>query len=113
MSLRIKGKRNPARVAGIRPELVLAAIIIHEIFRERGVECTITSCVEGKHNPGSKHFPGLALDFRTIQAGLDKDQTREIAAECRRRMGLDFDVVAESDHLHVEFDSKHPVNMEE
>lgn len=65
---------------------------------------TITSWMDGKHIPNSRHFYGLALDFRTW--GLTEEQKRLISAELYSRIGEEFDIVFEPTHLHVEYDPK-------
>lgn len=64
----------------------------------------ITSWMDGKHINGSKHFSGLALDFRTRI--LTESEKHRFTQALRDELGRDFDVVLESDHLHVEYDPK-------
>ena len=64
----------------------------------------VTSGNDSEHMPGSKHYEDKALDFRTRHL-LPFDKTA-LAAEVRRRLGPDYDVVLEADHLHVEHDVK-------
>jgi len=90
----------------------------------------VTSGNDGRHGAYSKHYSGAALDVRVYGArrgGIDVDVARRggIASELgasfaelqkasaqrwRKRLanvlGLDFDVVLERDHLHVEYDPK-------
>jgi hypothetical protein len=53
---------------------------------------------------GSKHYDGKAFDFRTW--GLSSKQQQEFCDRCAEALGDEFDVVLESDHLHVEWDPK-------
>lgn len=94
------------RIHGIGTEMVLAFYIIAEVYREFGVECVITSGIEGTHSLGSEHYKGDALDFRTRDA--TKTQAFGIAEEVKKRLGDHFDVVLEGNHLHVEYDPKTP-----
>ena len=52
-------------VRGIRPEIVLAFVIVQPIARSFGVDAVITSCTEGSHSEGSLHYTGQAIDVRT------------------------------------------------
>ena len=61
----------------------------------------VTSGNYSQHMEGSLHYQDKALDFRTRD--LTKDQVVQWAGEIQRRLGPDYDVVIESDHLHVEF----------
>lgn len=83
-----------------------AAIVADGIYRAAGSEATITSGSDGKHSARSKHYAennesGMveALDFRTW--GVDADS---IAGKMRSKLGENYDVVVESDHIHVEYD---------
>ena len=100
----LKGGPNAARIHGLRPEMVVALIIVKEAFMGRGANCVVTSGMEGQHSHGSLHYVGQALDFRT--GSMSREQASEIAVEIREGLGVDFDVVVEQGHLHVEWDPK-------
>ena len=94
-----------------QPQLALADIIINEIFSEKfRKDCVVTAGDDGKHMQGSKHYTGLAHDYRTKE--LTSEQVDVLAWEARDRLGEQYDVVYEYDkeqkvgHLHVEFDPK-------
>lgn len=68
-------------------------------------EAVVTSLRDGTHSVNSLHYKGLAADFRT------RDFTPEAqkALQAAVHEGLNprgYDVLLESDHLHVEFDPK-------
>lgn len=90
---------------GIKPVMAIAYTIANQVYVERGFICTITSGRDGNHMPGSLHNAGLAIDIRTrnIDSLQDKRYMRD---EIARRLGDQFDVVLESDHIHIEFDSR-------
>ena len=104
--MKIKSGKGAARVHGIRPELVLSAIIINQVYRDNASDPMITSGVDGKHSRGSLHYQGSALDFRTHD--LLPSVQKKILDEIKQRLGDDFDVVLEKDHLHVEWQPKQP-----
>ncbi len=93
-------------IAGIQPEMMVALMEAQPLFAARNVKLVITSVKDGKHGKGSLHYVGLALDLRTRH--LTPMQKSDIAAELRTALGEQFDVVEETDHLHVEFDPKGP-----
>lgn len=66
-----------------------------------GEELVITSCFEGLHKEGSLHFKNRAFDMRSPRTYLNS-----IVDDLREFIGPDFDVVVESDHVHVEHDPK-------
>jgi hypothetical protein len=87
-----------------KPPLVLAAIIVDRVYLANGSELIITCGDEGKHGRQSRHFIGHAFDARTRH--LEPDLVSVIVMQCKERLGRDFDVVLEPDHLHIEFDPK-------
>lgn len=77
--------------------------ILHkEAFRE---PIEVTSMKDGTHMPGSLHPLGLAADIRT--RNHDADSTKAFAGRALACLfPLGFDVILETDHLHVEYDPK-------
>ena len=65
-------------------------------------EPVITSTWEGTHLPWSKHYQGLAIDFRMPE----KHDPDIIIPRLKDMLGPDYDVINERDHIHVEFDPK-------
>jgi hypothetical protein len=91
-------------LVGIDPAMVIGATIVVGVYDKFGVACVITSALDGQHSETSLHYVGHALDFRTRD--LSADEQAYVAKECKARLGLDFDVVLESDHLHVELQAR-------
>ena len=94
------------RVFGLRPELLLAIQVAHSVFldnAERGMR--ITSIIDGKHSVGSLHYAGLAVDIGIT--GINPD-FGTIKAGIADALGADYDVILETDHLHIEFQPKQP-----
>ncbi len=95
------------KTAGIQPEIVWAAFVADQVYTELGYDCIVTSVVDGKHGRGSLHYVGFALDLRTRHfLEKDKDMDEIAARMIRDRLGKQYDVVAELDHIHVEFQPK-------
>jgi hypothetical protein len=90
------------RVLGIRPEVVLALMIARDVYESFGAHDSfvITSAVEGQHKRASKHYSGAAVDLRRPNAA------DIIVADLQRRLGNDYDVILEADHVHLEYDPK-------
>jgi len=89
---------------GVQPVMARGAMKLAGVYRQRGYFPVITSAVDGVHSPTSLHYRGLALDFRTRTVPADERQALRDAIA--KALGPDFDVVLESDHLHVEWDPK-------
>jgi hypothetical protein len=96
------------RLTGIRPELLIAIIAAERVYAEAGCDFTTTSCVDGKHKaPASLHYAGAAIDIRT--RNVPAANLPKLVALLKECLGSDFDVVSETDHLHVEWQAKHPL----
>jgi hypothetical protein len=93
------------RIAGVRPEILLAAVAAERVFEKAGFDCTITSCMDGQHMAGSLHYKGAAIDLRTKHVP-HAVELKQIVGRIKQCLGTDFDVVVETDHLHIEFDPK-------
>jgi hypothetical protein len=95
------------RVAGLRPEILIAVVAAERVCAEMGVDCVITACVDSVHQAGSLHYCGLAVDLRSRDfrpGDADKAITR-----IRQCLGADYDVVLENDHIHLEYQPKQPL----
>lgn len=85
-----------------RPEIVFARSIVATVYRAHGYTLTVTSGIDSKHGAQSLHDQGLAEDYRTRE--IAAVTVASMASEIRARLGAAYDVIVESDHLHVEFD---------
>ena len=99
--------KEGVRLSGLRPELAVACIALHDIYNSLGVAFTITSGIEGKHSMGSGHYRGCAIDVRTRD--LSSVQVATVLKRAREQLGLDFLVLQEADHIHVEFKPQNPI----
>lgn len=93
--------KTGVRIRGMQPEILLAVVVAHELFREQAQTLTITSCTDGDHKAGSHHHTGCAVDLRLPTAKPDS-----VVAQLANRLGADYDVILESDHIHLEYDPK-------
>lgn len=92
--------------------LMLYAAAVHDFIRQSyGLgEGTITGAREGADDFGparvkaTLHPSGRALDFRTsdLPGGNAGDYAHAVAAMMQQQLGRSFDVLVESDHIHVE-----------
>jgi len=108
-------ERDPTSyvVAHMERALLLTA---PELF---GDVVVVTSCNDGRHKAGSKHYTDQAVDVRVygMRRGailVPSGQAHEAQALLAGRwakalaavLGQHYDVVLESDHIHVEHDPK-------
>lgn len=103
--------KSGARISGMRPEIIFAAVVLDGIHRDlaEGMDIVITECTGGTHHPGSLHYVGLAIDIRTKD--LTDAQKRAFYNKGRASLGEEFDLVEETDHAHCEYQPKTPINV--
>jgi len=98
---------------GLRPEVLLAIQEARELWSIKGQQLVITSLRDGKHSPKSLHYRGLAVDFRLpVRNGIyneaaEREDNYDFVTALRGRLGQQYDVVMEPDHIHVEFDPRY------
>ena len=94
--------KDGVTLAGIDIRMRIALIAAEKIWQKLGQELVVTSARDGEHSAGSLHYYGLALDFRT------RDFTAQSARTAQETLsdalGISFDVVMATDHIHVEYD---------
>ncbi len=89
-------------IRNIQPEINLAIQVAHEIYQMYGCDLVITSVVDGQHMQGSLHPKGFAVDLRLP----DMYGTMPVVMDLTDALGDQFDIIAEVDHIHIEFDPK-------
>jgi len=87
-------------VAGASPEILLAILIAIPIFSSYESDLVITSLVDGDHSPTSRHYIGMAVDFRIWYL---KDKVELAAQDLREALGSDYYVRLEQTHMHVSY----------
>lgn len=109
--------KKGASLEGIKPEVKHAIEVIDKIYIANGADLTITSGTEGKpgdgvHKHDSLHYSGQAFDCRTWVFKNDQNgqtsmkKVNAVAKQIREALGRDYDVLVESDHIHVEYDPR-------
>ena len=68
-----------------------------------GIGVVVNSMADGRHNPGSLHPWGLGVDLDT--EGDRAADLKQLHGYLARVLPTDYDVLLESDHVHVERDN--------
>lgn len=91
------------QAGGMQPEILLALMVVDQ--QNPTAETFVTSICDSspKRKSNSRHKVGQAVDIRLLEVKAMMDQW---VAKIRYILPLDYDVVLEADHLHVEFDPK-------
>ena len=93
--------KEGVNLEGVAWQMFKAAVIAEAVFAKYGSELVITSANDGKHGDHTLHHKGLALDIRTWHiAGREGP----VIEDLKRELGDAYDVVLESDHIHLEYD---------
>ncbi len=89
----------------IHPKIVFAVSVADTLSKEiSGKEIVITSIFDGNHGKHSLHYVGRAFDMRIWI--YSHDELSVLIDKLREALGEDYDVVLESDHIHIEYDPK-------
>jgi len=88
-------------ISRLQPPIRKRLGCVSGVFLSVGEEMVITSTYEGNHGAGSLHYANLGVDF-----GYPSKMNDDFMARFRDCFSSDYDVVAEQDHIHVEFDPK-------
>lgn len=92
------------RIRGISNEILLAINVAQSIYADSGeAMMTITSLTDGRHNSGSLHHTGEAVDLRLPKI-VDAKTMRDRLSAILHLVG--YDVVLEATHIHIEYDPK-------
>jgi hypothetical protein len=97
-------------IGGIKKATIEAMSKVAIYFDWRYQEdVVITSVSDGKHKVGSKHYTGEAFDIRTWTtpySGVQVTQGKKnlLCYDIQKMLGEDYDVIAESTHIHIEYD---------
>lgn len=96
------------KLRGLVPQMVVALLIIHDLYAHYGVELVVTSANDSQHKSDSFHYAGQAVDLRTKTFQQSKAL---LVAQIKEAVGPDFDVLLENEgtdneHLHIEYDPK-------
>lgn len=99
---------NRARIFGLTPAMMFGVLVAERGFAKYGFDTEITCGSNGTHSKGSEHYVGNAIDFRIRHVPITAQIT--VVQYIKDALGDDFDVILESDHLHIEYDPKEPLN---
>jgi hypothetical protein len=94
-------KDNTVSLANLSPQIVLALIIAESVYQQWRAEIVITSANDAKHSETSLHYAGNAVDIRI--ATLLPNEREPIRDQIKAALNNDFDVILESDHIHIEY----------
>lgn len=96
--------KSTVGLCGMKPEIIPAIIIANEVYAAADHICIITSITDSAHKGASLHYSGCAIDLRTKHVPVE--QHAALVSEISARLGPQFDVILEPDHIHIEFQPK-------
>jgi len=88
-------------ISRLNRQIRRALHVIDNAFLDNGEETVVTSTYEGNHSAASLHYANDAVDIR-----IPKKRVKEILSRIKNRLGDNFDIVDEQDHIHIEYDPK-------
>jgi len=96
--------KQGVKLTNLQPQILLAIMVVDGIYSKHGKELVITSLDDSKHGSATLHGKGLAFDCRTSY--FLNGEPERVVNEIRAKLGTDFDVLFEGDHIHCEYDAK-------
>ena len=100
----MKAKKS-VNLEGVGFEIGYALGVAEMVYFTNGARMVVTSARDGKHSAKSLHYSGRAVDIRTRNL-LPETLNRVFGALRKILEPAGFDVVPESDHIHIEFQPK-------
>jgi len=94
--------KSGANIRGLNPVMRKAIDVADDVYTKHGKTLVITSGLDGTHKPMSYHYFALAIDLRTSY--FTPDEAKVVAGEIQAKLGFPYEVVVETDHLHLEWD---------
>jgi hypothetical protein len=89
----------------VHPKIYLAISKVAEIYEDVDTELVITSVRDSKHSKNSLHQYGKAFDVRVWNLPKHVNHI-ELTKTIANELGIEFDVVYEINHIHIEYDPK-------
>lgn len=97
--------KKGAEICELKPSIkdkIWRMALICKLYNGIDYVMTITSGNDGIHMRKSKHYSNEAIDIR-IRDMVNRERTFK---EIKKDLGKDYDVLLESDHIHIEYDPK-------
>lgn len=95
--------KDGVNVDGVKKETIVLMLLLNTFFvRRLSKAFIVTSCTDGKHMKGSKHYSGYAIDIRTRH--LTPREINILVSWFKMYHDDVYDMVVEKDHIHVEYD---------
>lgn len=95
--------KDGVKVDGVKKETIELMLILNTFFvRQLSKAFVVTSCTDGKHMKGSRHYSGYAIDIRTRH--LSHKDIEILFSWFTMWHDDKYDMVVEKDHIHVEYD---------
>lgn len=95
-----------AQIDELRHEIRYAILIVSYVLDEHNLHGILTHGNDGEHMVGSLHYKNRAIDVDWPPWDGPPIEIDDIREAVKLILGEDYDVVAESTHLHIEHDPK-------
>jgi hypothetical protein len=97
-------KDSTIGLQSLKPQLLLALIIVDQVMQADGQQAVITSLNDARHSKTSLHYNGSAADLRSRFF----DDPKLILELCKKALGNnpDLDMIYEGNHFHLEYQPK-------
>lgn len=109
--------KNGVSFTDAKREILLAISVAEGVYEKWNKVLVVTSICDGKHKKYSHHYKGLAFDIRTRYFKRKNSNRinitiiRKVARELRMVLGSEYQVIIESNHIHIEYDPMIPTSV--
>lgn len=93
---------TPVHLSASREVMDAMSVADQLSLKISGKEMVVTSLLDGVHSKNSLHYTGNAFDMR-VWIYTEK-QKKTLFYQLKKKLGINFDVLDEETHLHVEND---------
>lgn len=101
--------KDGVRISSLTVPVLLSVITAQEEYQKYETELVITSGEDSRHSSTSLHYSGNAVDLRTRTLPNPKVDGQQIANTLDEKLGRNFDVIFEGDHIHIEYQPRRPL----
>lgn len=98
----ISFKDDTINPSSMTPQLLLAIMVADQVYGTYDTDVVITSLNDANHSETSLHYAGNAVDIRTWTLPDDVSASM-VADEIKDKLNKHYDVIFESDHIHIEY----------
>lgn len=101
----MKHVKDEVVIGPLKPVVLDALLRLAVLYSQYQKSLVVTALADGQHKPKSLHYKGYAADLRSRD--VEAWQLPHLIYDIQHTLGMDWDVIQEIDHIHIEYDPDH------